>query len=60
MYVVDDFLSGSGCVDEGKEVYTNSKQIMKEASFNLRKWHTNSKELVAFIDGKETTGKGTT
>ena len=40
MYV-DDFLSGSGSVAEGKELYISSKQIMKEASFNLRKWHPN-------------------
>ena len=36
MYV-DDFLSDSGSVAKGKEIYNNCKQIMKEASFNLRK-----------------------
>ena len=37
MYV-DDFLSDSGIVAEGKEIYNSCKQIMKEASFNLRKF----------------------
>ena len=53
MYV-DDFLSGSGSVVKGKEIYSNCKQIMKEASFNLRKWHSNSIELLEFIDKQET------
>ena len=53
MYL-DDFLSGSSSVDEGK-VYNNSKQIMKEASFNLRKWHSNSTELLKFIHNEEAT-----
>lgn len=51
---VDDFLSGSGSVAEGKEIYTNCKQIMKEASINLRKWHSNFTELLEFIDEQET------
>ena len=53
MYV-DDFLSGSGSVAEGKEIYSNCKQIIKEASFNLRKWHSNFTELLEFIDEQET------
>ena len=59
MYV-DDFLSGSSNVSEGKELYTNSKKIMREASFNLRKWHSNSTELLEFIHNKETIMRNTT
>jgi hypothetical protein len=58
MYV-DDFLSGSGCVDDGKEIYKNSKQLMKEASFNLRKWNSNSTELLKYIDNEENSMKST-
>jgi hypothetical protein len=31
----------------------NSKQLMKEASFNLRKWNSNSTELLKYIDNEE-------
>ena len=31
----------------------NSKQLMKEASFNLRKWNSNSTELLKYIDSEE-------
>ena len=44
-FYVDDFIGGAASVQEGEEIYTISKRIMKEGGFHLRKWHTNITKL---------------
>jgi hypothetical protein len=50
---VDDLISG--CENESKafEIYQSSKCILAEGSFNLRKWHSNSSELLDRIHQAE-------
>ena len=50
---VDDFLSGCKDIEEGKEIYKNSRKLMMKASFNLRKWNSNSDELLEFMKKDE-------
>ena len=47
---VDDLITGTDSVESAFEVYSKSKQIMKEAGLNLRKWKTNSSELLNQIE----------
>ena len=42
----DDFLSGAQNVKKAMEICQNSKTIMKEGGFNLRKWRSNNKEVI--------------
>ena len=46
---VDDFVSGAEDDERVFNVYKESKAIMASGGFNLRKWHTNSKELMKAI-----------
>lgn len=50
---VDDLITGTDNVETAFQVYSKSKQIMKEAGLNLRKWKTNSSELLHRIEEVE-------
>ena len=50
---VDDSTSGSVNVKEAYDFYLNVKQIMKEGGFELRKWASNSVELMNKINRDE-------
>ena len=50
---VDDLIIGTDSVESAFQVYSKSKQIMKEAGLNLRKWKTNSSELLNQIEEVE-------
>ena len=50
---VDDLLAGAGNVQEGFEMYQQSKELMAKGGFNLRKWNSNSASLLQLIDNKE-------
>lgn len=51
--LVDDLLSGAG--DDGKalEIYHKSKRIMGDGGFNLRKWNSNSPNVMSEISRSE-------
>ena len=51
---VDDLNSGSSSVEEGYELYEKVKGLMLQAGMNMRKWRTNSPELMRMIKQKET------
>ena len=53
MYV-DDLNSGTSSVEEGYELYEKVKGLMLQAGMNMRKWRTNSPELMRMIKEKET------
>ena len=50
---VDDLLTGADNVQEGFELYQDSKELMAKGAFNLRKWNSNSNELLQLINNKE-------
>lgn len=50
---VDDLLAGVSDVQEGFEVYQQSKELMAKGSFNLRKWNSNSSVLLQRINNEE-------
>ena len=39
-------------VNHAFHIYTVAKQTMEQAGFNLRKWHSNSQELLTMIQAK--------
>ena len=47
---VDDFTSGADEVDEGYALFGGARRILKEGGFNLRKFATNSRELLAKLE----------
>ena len=51
---VDDLNCGSSNVTEGYELYEKTKSIMLKAGMNMRKWRTNSRELMKLIEANET------
>ena len=51
---VDDLNSGSSNVTGGYELYEKTKSIMLKASMNMRKWCTNTRELMKMIEENET------
>ena len=51
---VDDLNSGSSNVTEGYELYEKTKSIMLKAGMNMRKWRTNSWELMEMTEANET------
>ena len=51
---VDDLNSGTSSVKEGYELYEKVKGLMLQAGMNMRKWRTNSPELMRMIKQKET------
>ena len=50
---VDDLLTGADNVQEGFELYQDSKELMAKGAFNLRKSNSNSNELLQLINNKE-------
>ena len=50
---VDDSTVGVSSVEEGVEFYEFSKQSMSEGGFHLRKWFSNSYELMHVTQAKE-------
>ena len=50
---MDDNITGCETVSDGFELYQKSKWLMKTGGFELRKWYTNNKELMALIDAAE-------
>ena len=54
---VDDVVSGADCDDDAYTLYETSKEILSHASFNLRKFATNSSTLQDRINREETPQK---
>ena len=50
---VDDFVSGAENDERALEIYKGSKQLMSTGGFNLRKWSSNSDNVVKAIDALE-------
>ena len=50
---VDDLLAGASDVQEGFEMYQQSKELMAKGGFNLRKWNSNSATLLQLINNVE-------
>ena len=50
---VDDLSTGANSVEHAFDIYQKSKEIMSAGSFNLRKWNSNSKELLRKIAREE-------
>ncbi|XP_078374406.1 uncharacterized protein LOC144657946 [Oculina patagonica] len=50
---VDDFLGGADSIKKAQEIYENSKEIMSKGGFNLRKWNSNSEEVLDIINSKD-------
>ena len=50
---VDDLSTGANSVEHAFNIYLKSKEIMSAGSFNLRKWNSNSKELLSKIAREE-------
>jgi hypothetical protein len=50
---VDDLISGGENESKAFEIYQSSKCILAEGSFNLRKWHSNSREFLDRIHQAE-------
>ena len=50
---VDDLITGDDSVDNAISVYKNSKKIMSEGGFNLRKWKSNSDIVTEAINRLE-------
>ena len=53
---VNDLIAGVASVQQGFHLYQKSKEIMTAASFNLRKWNSNSHELLEQIREAELQG----
>ena len=52
-FYVDDLTGGCHDVQGGLDIYRAAKDITNSAGFNLRKWKSNSKELVQHIEQLE-------
>ena len=52
---VDDLITGEETVEDAYELYQQAKLVMSERGFNLRKWDTNSTQLMMRINASETT-----
>ena len=46
---VDDLITGADTVESGLSIYHAVKGLMAEGSFNIRKWHSNSPQLMEKI-----------
>ena len=53
---MDDLIAGADSVEQGFYLYKKSKEIMVDASFNLRKWNSSSRELLDQIKEAELQG----
>ena len=49
---VDDFVGGASNDEEALEIYHKTRQVMRIAGFNLRKWNTNSPTVKAKIESE--------
>lgn len=52
-FYVDDVLSGADNINEAKEKYHELKEALRTGGFNLRKWSSNSKNLLKIIPTDE-------
>ena len=52
LYVID-LLTGDKSVQEGFELYQQSKELMANGAFNLQKWNSKSTDLLQLINKKE-------
>ncbi|KAH8024294.1 hypothetical protein HPB51_022413 [Rhipicephalus microplus] len=52
-FYVDDLLVGAETFHEGRRIYEQSKEIMKDAGMKLRKWKTNDHQLQNIFDNQE-------
>ena len=50
---VDDLLSGAGDDEKALEIYHKSKRIMADGGFSLRKWNSNSPNVMSEISRSE-------
>ena len=50
---VDDLLSGAGDDERALEIYHKSKRIMADGGFKLRKWNSNSQNVMSEISKSE-------
>ena len=48
---VDDLVAGADDVQDAFRFYIDSKSLMSAAGMNLRKWNSNSVELLNLIEG---------
>ena len=48
-FYVDDYLTSASTIEEAQELQQELVEIFKFGCMNLRKWHTNSKELLETI-----------
>ena len=55
-FYVDDLLAGEKSVSKAFEIYEKSKKIMAAGGFNLRKWNSNSQEVIKRIEQVESKG----
>ena len=51
-----DFLGGADSTEKAQEIYKNSKDMSK-GGFNLRKWNSNSEEVINMINSSEKSRK---
>ena len=52
-FYVDDVVTGASTEEEAFQLYTDSKKILKDGAFNLRKFRTNSLSLQLKINAAE-------
>ncbi|XP_058816297.1 uncharacterized protein LOC131679577 [Topomyia yanbarensis] len=48
-FYMDDMISGTDTIEEGKILCTELLQLLQSAGFSLRKWSSNSQEILAHI-----------
>ena len=53
-FYVDDVVTGASNEEEAFQLYINSRKILKDGAFNLRKFQTNSRPLQLKINAAET------
>ena len=53
-FYVDDIVTGASTEEEAFQLYADSKKILKDGAFNLRKFQTNSQSLQLKINAAET------
>ncbi|KAJ0182865.1 hypothetical protein K1T71_002234 [Dendrolimus kikuchii] len=53
-FYMDDLMTGSQNISEGKEIYYQMKQLLAKGGFDLQKWKSNNSELMKHMrEGKE-------
>ena len=55
---VDDFVSGARSVDSAFELFHNTRELLKGAGMNLRKWVTNSPTLLSRLNSLNVSPSG--